>query len=125
MSHKVWSDTKNNRLYVKVGLMELERMDEFKEKITKEISNLKKDFSCIADFRNFRADVTLMPPDILKTYSNYFKWLIDAGMGEMVRVVEPQIYMISMIINEDLKEGASVTYVDSMERAEWIFSNKE
>jgi hypothetical protein len=42
MSHKVWSDIKNNRLYITTGLLELERVEEMKEKIEREVLNLKK-----------------------------------------------------------------------------------
>ncbi len=125
MSHKVWSDIKNNRLYIKTELLELERVEEMKEKIEKEISSLKKDFNCIADFSNFQADVNLISPDILKTYSYYLKWLIDAGMGKMVWVVEPQTFIISMIIRENFKKEPLVSYVDSVERAELILKNKK
>jgi hypothetical protein len=125
MSHKVWSDIKNNRIYIKTGLLELERVEEMKEKIEKEILNLKKNFSCIADFSNFKADFNLISPDLLKTYSYYLKWLTDAGMDKMVWVVEPQIFMLSMIIRENFKKGSLVSYVDTMERAKLILKNKK
>ncbi len=124
MSHKIWSDSEKNRLYVSIDKLELERMAEFQEKLSKEISKLKNGFSCVCDFRSFKANYELIPTDMIKAYPAFIKWLDEEGMEEMIRVVGPQIYMLTMIMEEDTKTKTPVSYVDSMERAEWALDKK-
>ena len=125
MSHQIWSNKKKNRLYLKISLLELERTEEFRENIMKEVVKLKKGFKCIGDFREFRADFELIPLDLAETYRSLMKQLIQAGMQEMVRIVNPEIYLVAKIIQEDMKLGVSIPYVYSDELAEVFLDRKE
>ncbi len=127
MSHKVWSDIGNNRLYIKIIDLEIERIDEFKEKISAELLKLKKGFSCICDLINlvpkYEINVELMSPDIVKTYIILLKYLYDSGMSTMIRIVDPQMYLIAKVLEGENKEGFSIETVFSKEQAE-VMTNK-
>lgn len=124
MSHQVWSDVEKNRLYLKITKLELGRVEQFKDRVIEEIEKLKAGFQCIGDFTGIQANYELIPSDFIETYTRLYKQLIDSGMNEMIRIVRPQFYMIAMIMQEDANMNASVTYVDSMERAEVCLKKK-
>ncbi len=124
MSHKVWSDTEKNRLYIQVTDLELERADELKEEIIAELSNLKKGFTCVCDLLNsvpkHMIKVELMPPDVVATYISFIKYLYECGMGKMLRVLDPQLYLVAKIVEEECREGFTMETVSSMEEADML-----
>lgn len=118
---RVWADSEENRLYLKVVQPELEKIWAFVDEIQEEIKHLKKDFVCVFDLTGAQTksppNIDLLAPDIYEGYKTFIQVSFERGMKKLIKVLDPISYVVYKIVQYDFIRQFPIDVVYCMEQA--------
>lgn len=124
--NEVYADLEKNRLVIKYGSMTLDGYMVFAGEILKEAAKLAKGFTVLSDLRNFRMKnsgdiVHGNISDITKVQRE----LKALGASEVVRVVDPQVWLFVAMQESEKDVGYHAIIFDDAQEAENALSDIE
>jgi hypothetical protein len=116
--NEVYADPEKNRLIIEYGEVTIDDYMDFAEDILKEASKLKKGFTVFSDLRNFKMKnsgeiVSANIDEITKVQ----KKLYELGASEVIRVVDPQVWLFAAMQEAEKEVGYNAIIFDDMDEA--------
>jgi hypothetical protein len=116
--NEVYADPEKNRLVIEYGEVTIDDYMDFAEDILKEASKLKKGFTVFSDLRNFKMKnsgeiVSANIDEITKVQ----KKLYELGASEVIRVVDPQVWLFAAMQEAEKEVGYNAIIFDDMDEA--------
>jgi len=116
--NKVYADPEKNRLVINYGEFTIDDYMDFAEDVLKEAAQLKKGFTVFSDLRNFKMKnseeiVSANVSEIIKVQTK----LYEMGASEIIRVVDPQVWLLAAMQEAEKEVGYNAIIFDDMGEA--------
>lgn len=116
--NKVYADLGKNRLVIKYGELTIDGYMAFAQEILQEASKLKKGFTVFSDLREFNMKnsgeiMAANVADITKVQRK----LYEMGSSEVIRVVDPQVWLFVAMQEAEKDVGYSAIIFDDIGEA--------
>ncbi|MDY0131215.1 MAG: hypothetical protein RBR53_00955 [Desulforegulaceae bacterium] len=116
--NEVIADADKNRLVIEYGEITIDGYISFAGDILKEAGKLKKGFTVFSDLRNFKMKnseeiVSANVSEIIKIQ----KELYEMGASEVVRVVDPQVWLLAAMQEAEKEVGYNAIIFDDIDEA--------
>ena len=117
--NEVYADFDKNRLVISYGELSLDDYMRFAEDILKEASKLKKGFTVFSDLREFKMkkSVEIVPVNVKNITIVQIK-LKEMGASEVIRVVDPQVWLFVAMQEAEKQAGYHAIIFDDYSEAE-------
>ncbi|MGE4518988.1 MAG: hypothetical protein AB7E04_05720 [Desulfobacteraceae bacterium] len=114
----VYADPEKNRLVIEYGEVTIDDYMDFAEDVLREAAKLKKGFTVFSDLRNFKMKnsgeiVSANVSEITKVQ----KKLYEMGASEVIRVVDPQVWLFAAMQEAEKEVGYNALIFDDMNEA--------
>lgn len=116
--NKVYADLERNRLVIKYGELTIDGYMAFAEEILQEASKLRKGFTVFSDLREFNMKNSgeIMAANVADITKVQHK-LYDLGSSEVIRVVDPQVWLFVAMQEAEKNVGYNAIIFDDMDEA--------
>lgn len=121
MSYQVRADSKKNRLYITLGVMDRDEISKFNADVRDELQKLSPGFGCITDIRGLRIPVERIEKQDLDKILHVHRMLKEKGVSGIVRIAESQVWLAAALAESEMISGVNIAYVDDTEKAELCF----
>lgn len=117
--NEVYADPEKNRLVIRYGDVTLDDYMLFAEEVIKEASRLERGFTVFSDLRNFKMkNAGEIVPGNVADITKVQRRLREMGASEVVRVVDPQVWLFVAMQESEKEVGYHAIIFDDVAEAE-------